>query len=81
MGSFAEAILRGLVISFVIVVGIAVLTLATVSVALTSAVGMLVINAVGGHVTYWMCVLASLASHIVVVGGYVLVDELRCRGR
>ncbi|MFA6160586.1 MAG: hypothetical protein WCT54_02815 [Patescibacteria group bacterium] len=46
------------------------------SILVTGVIMALVINAVGGTVTYGMCVLASLAVHIVGIGGWLLLEKI-----
>ncbi|MHB8830698.1 MAG: hypothetical protein ACYC44_01090 [Patescibacteria group bacterium] len=76
---FAVRLLESFFVAAGIVLLVVVIALAAISIAATSAIMTLTINACGGHVTYWMCVLASLASHIVVVGAWYLVERFGTR--
>jgi|GEM_PF-5936757 hypothetical protein len=76
MGTFGEQVFKRLFFSGFALLYIGMAMSVASSILVTGVIMALVINAVGGTVTYGMCVLASLAVHIVGIGGWLLLEKI-----
>ncbi len=77
--SFGQAfwdLFKSLWAALAVIVLAGYVTIVTISVLLTGAISMFIVSSLGGHASYGMCVLASLASHVVIIATYLFWDQL-----
>lgn len=72
--TFVESALKALFVSYGIMLYTCSFGLAAISILVTGTIAKAVISFCGGHVAFWMCMLASLVAHSFIIGVRLIVD-------